>query len=370
MRIAVISNTAWSIYNFRAGLIKGLQAEGHDVIAAAPEDDYCDRIKELCPFVPLNSIQPKGRNIFKELAVVKEMRQLYKREKLDAIISYTIKPNVYGGLARRGLPVKTISTINGLGYAFQSSGMLNKLVRLLYKMGLRSSSLVVFQNKDDRQELIDLGVIQAQNTRLTPGSGVDISKFYQRPSFTRAGQNMHFLLSARLVAEKGIREYVEAARIVKKQYPEVVYLLLGMPADNPSAITQQEIQDWTKDQVVNYVGKTDDMNSFMNDVDCLVLPSYYREGIPRVLLEGLSKGLPLISTDSIGCREVILPDQSNGKLIQPKSIESLAEAMLHMIESALEERQKMGEASRQYAISRFDEQLVVKQYFDFLEEVS
>ncbi len=276
---------------------------------------------------------------------------------------FTPKPNIYGGMAASWLSIKYINTINGLGYTFQQSGHLAKLVIKLYRRALKKSTRVIFQNNDDRAFFIAHRIITEKQSHLVPGSGVNTSLI--TPVIKTPNNKFIFLLCSRLVIEKGIFEYIAAASELRKEYPHLIFRLIGKTAIHPSAIEEEILRQYHDKGIIEYIEEVEDINAALNDIDVLVHPSYYMEGLPRILLEGLSKGLPLITTDSVGCRETV-KHLENGLLVPPKDVNALIDAMRFMVNAEPSILSKMGAISRQMAVSRFSEEIVIDEYLRLL----
>lgn len=365
-KVAVVSNTAWSIWNFRRGLITALVSRGHEVVAIAPPGPFAGQISGLgCRFLSLWHLAPKGTQIGQDLLLIRELRRIFKAEQFDCVLSYTIKPNLYVGLAARGLALRTLPTVNGLGFVFQKKSLLATLAKRLFRASFSRAQRVFFQNADDLAFFLQNKMVSRERSGLVAGSGVNLNEFQAVP-----GKNFEappvFLFAARLVAEKGVMEYIQAAEIVKKALPEVRFLLLGLEADNPNALSAGILQSRLNPAFVEWLPPTHDMSSFMDAVDCVVLPSYYGEGVPRVLLEALAKGLPVITTDQPGCRDTVAAG-SNGWLVPPRAVEALVEAMFAFCEMSPQLRAAMGRASRAKAVQTFDEQKIIQKYLDIIE---
>ena len=362
MRIVICANTAWNLHNFRSGLIRSLLAAGVEVIAVAPEDKYAANLLDMgCRFeaMPMESM---GTSPLQDLRLLLRLWLLFRRLKPDFFLGYTIKPNVYGSLAAHFCGAKTINNISGLGTAFLSEGWLNHVVRRLYRWSLGRSSHVFFQNPDDRSLFLKLRLAQVERSSLLPGSGVNLDLF--APATTR-DPGIRFLLIARLIRDKGIGEYVEAARIIKREHPGARFGLLGyLGPENPSAIDRETLQGWVAEGTIEYIGRSDDVRPAIAEADCIVLPSY-REGTPRTLLEGAAMGKPLIATDVPGCREVV-DDGVNGYLCQPRSATDLAKKIRQFLELSDKQRTAMSKESRKKAERQFDENIVIRAYMQRL----
>jgi len=368
MKIAISANKAWNIANFRAGLIRALQKAGYQVVALAPPDDHVSQLKSIgCRFVPV-PMDNKGTNPVADAALFLRYYRILRREKPRAFLGYTIKPNIYGSLAAHMLSIPVINNVSGLGTAFIRDTWVTQIARLLYRVALRSSRKVFFQNEDDRQLFLDLKLVEVEKTGLLPGSGINLARF--RPVENRKAKEhpFRFLLAARLLYDKGVGEYVAAARIVRRQRPHVTFALLGfLDAENPTAIPRREISRWVQEGIVEYLGTADDVRPYFAEADCIVLPSY-REGTPRTLLEAAAMAKPIIATDVPGCREVV-DHGRNGLLCKPKDAEDLARCMIEMIDTPASRRLAMGTAGRKKMENEFDENIVTAAYLDTLRSI-
>ncbi len=370
MKVIICLNTAWNLINFRTGLIRALVAAGYEVVAVAPDDKYAAGLPALgCRFVPLH-MENGGTNPLKDALLLWRFARLFARERPDVFLGYTVKPNVYGSLAAnmRGIPV--INNIAGLGAVFIKDGWLVRLVRWLYRTALRRSAKVFFQNREDQQLFIDSGLVQAGVTGLLPGSGIDLDHFAPTPKTTvdHVNSKFRFLLIARMLRDKGVVEFVEAARWVRKQYPQTECCLLGsLDVQNPAAISRVEMEAWVASGDVSYLGVSDDVRTEIADADCVVLPSY-REGTPRTLLEAAAMARPIVTTDAVGCREVV-SDGVNGYLCNVRDAADLARKMVQILLLSSEERAEMGARGRQKIESEFDEQIVVEKYLAAIAEL-
>ena len=366
--IAIISNTSWSLYNFRKPLINDFLKKDYTVFCIAPFDEFSKKIEnELgCTFIPLKKLNAKGSNLVEDFSLILEFKKIFKKYSFDYVFSYTAKPNIYGNLGGLFSNITFINTVNGLGAGLASNTFLSKIMRLIYKVAFLKSSNVIFQNNDDEAYFLEYKIIKKQKSIVVNGSGIEIDTFLQILKFNPDNFSLKFLLSARLVKEKGIIEYIEAANIIKEKYPKIEFIMCGLEADNPSSISIHELQAINKDNAVNYIGAHHNMNQLLEDIDVLVLPSYYREGVPRILLEGLSKGLPIITTNSVGCKETII-DGVNGYQIPIKNSIELANAFEKIINLPLENRIIMGNNSRKLAEEKFDVKKVNKIYLDLIK---
>lgn len=353
-------NAAWNFANFRGGLIRALVAAGYEVIAVAPPDEHVERVRQLgCRFIPL-PMDTRGRHAGRDLLLLLRLWRLLRQERPAVYLGYTIKPNIYGSLAARVLGIPVINNITGLGEVFSRDDLVARLVRGLYRVALKRSRTVFFQNDEDLQLFVETAMVPAAVTARLPGSGVDTQRFAVAPLPDRAP--VRFLLIARLLWDKGIQQYVDAARLLRDRgIPARLELLGFIDDDNPAVVSSRDIAAWQADGLVHYLGVSHDVRREIAQADCLVLPSYYREGTPRTLLEAAAMGRPIITTDSIGCRDVV-DDGVNGYLCRPRDAQDLADKMARLIALPAAERAAMGRRGRAKIEREFDEDIVVDRY--------
>ena len=367
MRIAISINRSWNIYNFRSGLVKALIAEGHEVIAIAPKDEFSQRLMKMgCRFFPLE-VENTGSNPLKDISLFLEYKKIYKKIQPDIVLQYTIKPNIYGTLAAKQLSIPVINNVSGLGTVFLNNGIVSYVARSLYKIAFRNTDLVFFQNPDDREEFLSKIQIPNLKTELLPGSGIDLSRFI--PKSRSNGQAFTFLMISRIIKDKGVYEYVEAARQAKKKNIKAKFQLLGeTDVNHRRGIRTQELQSWIGDGTIDYLGVTDQVDDMIKEADCIVLPSY-REGTPRTLLEGAAMGKPIIATDVPGCRQVVL-EGKNGYLCKAKDSQSLYEALNRMYRQDKSTLREMGLNGREIIEKTFDENIVIQRYLHWIGQLS
>lgn len=367
-RIALVANTAWNLKNFRLGLIRALIARGHKVIAVAPIDDAVQAVVEAgADFVPLHRLSRQGTNPVQDMRLVHELYRIYKRNKIDIALQYTIKPNIYGSFAARFAGIKALCTVTGLGYSFLSTGWVNRIVKQLYKRAFNRAEMVIFQNGDDSHLFEELKLVDKNKIQLVPGSGIRTDYFMPMPKLRTDG-HFRFLFVGRLLYDKGIQEFLEAAQFIKKQYPAVECHIVGAIDDeNPSAARKELVHDLHKQGIIHYWGKSDDVRSIMRDCDVVVLPSY-REGLPRVMLEALSMAKPVITTDAPGCRDTVI-DGENGFMIPVKDAQALGNAMQKILSLPAEQLSLMGSKGRAMAVQNFDEQVIIHKYISLIDAV-
>ena len=367
MKIIISINSAWNIFNFRFGLIKELQSKGHQVIALAPKDEYVSKLEAIgvtCHHVSLN---PNGTNPINEIRLFWQYYKVFKAIKPDMILSYTIKPNVYGNFAARLLGIHTINNISGLGTLFIRTTLTSYIAKMLYKLSFSFSSHVFFQNIDDKQLFVNSKLVRFDKCSVIPGSGVNVETFKSSRS---KNIGKIFLFVGRLIRDKGVIEYLRAATEILKIHTDREFLLVGeLGCNNNTALTKDQLEEYTTIYPqIKYLGKTDDMVSVLEGVDVMVLPSY-REGLSKSLIEAAAMSLPIITTDVPGCRDVV-NNNENGLLCDVKSSKSLELAIQTMIGLDHDKRHQMGINGRGVAEKIFAEENVINHYLKTINRVS
>jgi glycosyltransferase involved in cell wall biosynthesis len=368
-KIAFVANTSWYIYNFKLGLIKALQAEGYDITAIAPNDTYVEKLNsEGISHLHIN-INQRGTNIIEDIKLIYDFYKIFKMERPDLILCYTIKPNIYGSIASRILKILTINNITGLGCVFANENWVTKLVEILYKFSLQKSLKIFFQNYDNMEVFVKKQIVKKHLVDRLPGSGVDLEKYAPRLVIKRNNCKT-ILLYGRLLWAKGIAEYIEAAKIIKSKYENIEFQLLGsIDGEGPLAVSREQVQRWVDQGLVTYLGFTDNVIDFVTQADCVVLPSYYYEGVPRTLIEAASLAKPIITTSIAGCRDVV-EDGINGFLCREKNVKDLVKAIEKMINLSGRERYIMGRKGRDKVTKEFDEKIVIKKHLDIINSLS
>lgn len=364
MKLLLVANTAWSLYNFRLGLIKRLIADGFNVTVVCPFDNFSNKLESLGCEVVSFSLSAKGVSPIEDFFAFIRLFLLYKKCKPDLIIHYTIKPNIYGSIAAKLLSIPSLAVTTGLGYTFINNNFVSKVARFLYKFSFKFPFQVWFLNEDDKAVFVENKLVCARKAFVLDGEGVNVN-YFSRIVNDRYDNKVRFLLIARMLWDKGISEFVEAAKLIRESNPNAVFQLLG-PCDsnNPSAIGEDTIDLWVNSGVVEYLGVTDDVRPYIAAADCVVLPSY-REGIPRTMIEAAAMEKPLIVSNAPGCREVVL-DNLNGFICDVRSAESLASCFDKFIYTTEEQRSLMGKSSRELAKAKFDEELIIEKYLTML----
>jgi glycosyltransferase involved in cell wall biosynthesis len=365
--VVIAANSDWNIVTFRQGLIRAIRAAGYDPLVVAPSDPNAEhRMRQLGVDRIQVHIDRSGLNPFADLRLLLQYRRLLKTLAPAAFLGFTIKPNIYGCIAARLARVPAIANVSGLGTVFLKSGLLEKLVVPMYRYAFSRAELVFFQNPDDRQLFVERRLVRPEQARIIPGSGIDLDHY---PPAALPDGPPTFLLIARLLGDKGVREFVGAACSLRREMPGTRFQVLGpLDADNRTSISRAELETWVEKDGIEYLGAADDVRPFVADATAIVLPSY-REGLPRSLLEGAAMARPLIATDVPGCRELV-DDGVNGFLCAARDSASLAEAMRKLDRLSPEARRRMGKAARSLVEKQFSEALVVQAYLDVLEHLA
>jgi glycosyltransferase involved in cell wall biosynthesis len=368
LHVIMTANAAWNVWNFRRAVASSLLADGHRVTVLAPLDDSTPALEGLgCGFIPL-AIDPKGMNPIADVRLMSRFRKVFRETRPDVTLSYTIKNNVYGALAARATRTPFIPNVSGLGTAFLSNGVLQRVAEGLYRTSFRSTPVVFFQNAEDRGLFLEKRLIGKDQGRLLPGSGIDLAHFAAQPC-PAADEPPIFLMIARLLRDKGVVEFVEAARRLKRQHPHVRFQLLGATdAANRTAIDARTVAAWQEEGIISYLGTAPDVRPMIAAAHCIVLPSY-REGAPRTLIEASSMARPVIATDVPGCRSVVAHGVT-GLLCKPRDADSLASAMQQFLNLTHEARSAMGCAGRDRMERHFDEAHVVSSYREAIAAVT
>lgn len=361
-------NAAWNIWNFRRHLVQALIADGHEVMILAPEDHALPRLESLGCSVRHLEMNVKGLNPLHDSSLLLRMRRHFQELRPDVILSYTIKNNIFGALAAKTQRIPFIPNVTGLGTAFLSGGLLERVAVTLYRGAFHDVPVVLFQNEDDRNLFLERRLVTDKQARCLPGSGIDLDQFVVAayPSETDAPI---FLMIARLLRDKGVLEYVAAARMVKARHPKARFQLLGsIDAKNRTAIDRDTVRSWQSEGVIEYLGTVEDVRPVIAKAQCVVLPSY-REGAPRTLIEAAAMGRPLIATDVPGCRAVV-DDGKSGFLCKVRNTESLAAVCEAFIELPLRERETLGHVGRAKMEKEYCDTIVLQTYRAILRDTA
>ena len=344
-----------------------LQREGYRVLVAAPRDRYSPRFRDLGVEYRALPMDPKGTHPIRELRLLRRFVRLYRAERPDLTMHFTVKPNIYGALAAAWTKTPSLGTITGLGTLFLSTGLSSRIGQELYRLALRYPRKVFFLNESDRELFVARRLVEASRSGVIAGAGIDTD--YYAPSESEKDREIfRFLMITRLIRDKGVREYYAACRELKKRYSHLRCTLLGdYYPGNPTAIAPEVIGEWESSGILEYLGNREDIRGELGQVEALVLPSY-REGLSQVLLEGASMGVPLIASDVPGCREIV-EDGVSGLLCTPRSPESLSDAMERMMSLSSKQRREMGKAGRRKVLTKFSVERINTVYLDEIRKV-
>lgn len=363
--IVISANAFWNIENFRASLIDGLIARDYRIVVACP-----DASREWASLHGAESVaievDRSGLNLFRDAKLFFSYVNILRDYVPEFFLGYTVKPNIYGCLAARLRGIPAIPNVSGLGTAFINPGPLSALVGALYRLAFGRCPIVFFQNSDDRDLFVKRKIVRPDQARILPGSGVDLVRF--APTSAKPAAEVRFLFVGRILGDKGVREFVEAARSLRRDYPAWKFELLG-PIDegNRSGIGQADLDRWVRDGSIAYLGHADDVRPHIGKSTAVVLPSY-REGLPRSLLEAAAMARPLIASDVPGNRQIV-EHGVNGLLCAARDHNSLAEAMLQMGLMETDRREAMGRAGRAKVERGFGEQQVIQAYLDAIAQL-
>lgn len=363
MRILIITNNFNGLHSFRKEVVKALIDEGHKVVVSAPFDEKRHYFEEIgCKLID-TQFNRKGTNPIKDMSLMLYYRRLLKRIKPDVVLSYTIKPNLYGGMACQLCRVPQIANITGLGTAVENPGWLQRLTIRLYKIGLRKTRTVFFQNKANMEFCQSHKMVKQGTDRLIPGSGVNL-QYHTLQEYPAENEPVRFIFISRLLKEKGIEEYLIAAHEIKAKYPDTEFHILGDCEED----YQERIEKLQKDGIVIYHGKQPDVRPYIGKAWCTVHPSFYPEGMSNVLLESCAAGRPIITTDRPGCGEIV-ENGVNGYVVKQQDGYDVARKIEEFMELPYEKKRELGLAARRKVEREFDRQIVVNAYLEEIKRI-
>lgn len=363
--VLILGNSDSGLYDFRKELLEALLKEGYEVRVSVPDTGYVSRLKALgCSYHPV-SMERRGMNPAKDLALFRSYVRLLRQVRPAVVLTYTIKPNIYGGLACRLTRRPYLVNITGLGTALEHGGLLQKMLVVLYRLALSGADCIFFQNERNRQFMQEKGCVKKRAvTRILPGSGVNVTRHTAKP-YPAEGK-IHFLSVLRIMQDKGIEELMEAAGQIHAAHPETVFDLLGSYEEETKNKYQPRLEDLQKRGIIQYYGYRDDVPAFYESCHALIHPSYH-EGMSNVLLEAAATARPVLASDIPGCRETFV-DGVSGFSFPPGDAQGLTQALERFLALTHEERKAMGEAGRAYVEANFDRTQVVKQYLKAIAE--
>lgn len=367
MKIAIISHKTSNLINSRGELVKALVHRGHEVVAICNEDTSKEKVEQLGAKYRSATFDRTSISIFQNLQYLKKLQNILKEEKVDAVFMYTIKPIIFGSIAaKRNKVSKIYSLIAGMGYNYSVNSLKIRLIRIIcdigYKIALKYNTKVIFQNKEDMEELIQKHFIKKEQAELVDGTGVNMDIFTKEEN--RLGNTFNFLMVSRMLNVKGVKEYCKAAKILKEKYPNVRCIHIGEEDYTYRGLKKEFIEKYK--EVVEFKGRVKNVPEYIKDCNAVVLPSYLREGIPRTLQEALAVGRPIITTNVRGCKETV-KEGKNGYLITPKSVEELVKAMEKMLRKDELELKEMSEKSYHIALEKFDVNKINRKMIQIIE---
>lgn len=369
MRVAIISNNTSDIIKSRGELIKAIMQKGHEVIAIGNEDVDIKKIEQLGVKFREIKIDRTSVNLFINIKYIIELSNILQEEKVDVILGYTLKPIIFGAIAGRKAKVKRIyALLTGMGYMYSINSLRTRLIRFFCNIGFKISGKMctkfIFQNKEDRDEFVKRKFIEVEKSAIIDGSGVNMDIFKKTENKIEDMNKLKFLMISRGLNVKGIKELALAAEKVHEKYPNVKFTHIGKLDDTYRGISSKEIKKYSKH--IKFEGKVNNVYEYIADSNVIVLPSYLREGIPRVLLEALAVGRPIITTSTRGCKETVIENE-NGYLVEAKNVEDLIEKILLMVESTPKKLCEMSEVSYNLGKERFDVKIINRNMLKIME---
>ncbi len=364
MKILILTNYANGLYLFRKELLTALQEDGHTITVSLPPDENCKKLEQLGVDIVETPFERRGNNPVKDMGLFLAYLKLIKEHKPDMVFTYTIKPNLYGGLACRFLRIPYLCNITGLGTAIENESLLSHILLKFYKISMKSAQRVFFQNKKNRDFMNRYG-IACHNHKMLPGSGVNLTE-HPFEEYSSEEDGIHFLAVIRIMKDKGIEEYLEAARLIKSKYPKTCFWLVGEYEEETREKYEPKIQELVDAKVITYLGHIDYVDKVMAKCHVIVHPSYH-EGLSNVLLEAAACGRPVLASDINGCIETFSPGES-GIAFEPRRVEALVEAIEKILALTPQERRQMGIAARAWVETYFDRRLVIDAYREEIEQ--
>jgi len=367
-KIAVIENGLFSTYTMRDGLMQRLLKEGFEVTVLTHTNSFVSQVEKTG--LKVINIGSGNLNPIKVSKYILNLYKALKRIQPDVCLTFSIRPAIWGNFITRVLKIPTITNITGVGPLFTSKNFAYIIARYIYRFALQKTKKVFFQNFDDMNSFLEKKFVTKDIAERIPGSGVDYQKFAPINFESRTNDSFIFLFIGRLIKDKGIFEFVDAARIIRKEYPNVIFNVIGPfwhQNLKSNTITKTDLQNWITERIIDYQGEKEDVRKFIAEADCIVLPSY-REGASNILLEAASMEKPIITTNTIGCKEIV-DDGVTGFLCNVRDSIDLAKKMEKMLLLSSEQRDSMGKKARQKIIKEFDKQIVIKAYLNAINEV-
>ena len=355
MKITLIGNSGISIYGYRYELVQTLLSLGHEVSVIAPRDSMVEELEQMGCICYDASLNRHGTNPFQELKLLNQYKKLLREIRPDYVLTYTIKPNIYGAMACGTLKIPCVANITGLGTAVESKGIMQTVTTVLYRIAFKKIQTIFFQNEENKEFFVQKNLYTDKH-KLLPGSGVNLTRFtpYEYPK----DDTVDFVFISRLMKEKGIDQYLEAAEVIREKYPHTRFHICGFCEET----YEKRMDDLLKNNTVIYHGMVKEIETVLKDVHCTVHPTYYPEGLSNVLLESCACARPIITTDRAGCREV-LEDGKNGFTVKQEDTQDLIRQIEKFLALSNEERREMGLYGRVKVEREFDRNIVINAYF-------
>ncbi len=359
----ILANSSSGLYDFRNELLQGLMNEGYEIVISIPDDRKVKELKEEGYKVIHTDINRRGVNPIQDMSLIKTYKQLIKTEKPDIVLTYTIKPNIYGGYICGKMKIPFVTTVTGLGSTFEKGGMLLKVIVFLYKTSLKKCSCIFFQNDENRRKFEGYGICGKKHITVN-GSGVNLDKHFKEELPGHKDDVTRFLYIGRVMKEKGTDEYLEAARALHEKYGDKVsFTAIGYCDDD----YEERIKEAEKAGIFKMIPYANDIHPYLREADCIVHPSYH-EGMSNVLMEAAATGRPVVASDISGCREIV-DDNVTGFLCKPRDVGSLIEALTKYMELSIDERKEMGSAARRYVEQKFDRRSIILTYINEIRQI-
>lgn len=371
-RILFSANTSWYLYNYYRNTFLAFMERGYEVFVSSPVDGYTHKLMALgCVHIPLPML-PASKNPLQELRSVRHFFRIYRALRPDAVFHFTLKCNLYGSLAASLLGIPHANNVSGLGSGFNSAGPLKTLIQWMYMITQRKAGRIFFQTVADRDFMLQEGLVSSTQAALLPGSGVDLTHFRKTPrtEADKAGAAFTFVFAGRIIWEKGFPYLPDAMRIVKQKDPGIECHVYGfLEEGNPKYVSRSQLAEWESEGILSYQGPLEDVRKAYRASDCVVLPTYYREGVPKSLLEAAAMGKPIIATNVNGCTEAV-KHGVNGLLCEARDAESLASTMLQMAHLDDEQRAQMGTNGRERVEASFGETRIIHAYLEIAGQLT
>lgn len=361
MKILIIGNHDDGIYSFRLELLLRLIKDGHKLYISVPFGNKKEKLETIGCHVLVTNFNRRGINPIKDLLLLKTYKKIMQKINPDIVLTYTIKPNVYGGLACQALKIPYIANITGLGTSLEKEGFLQKITKGLYKFGLKGAKNVFFQNTTNMNFMIENGIVKKDICKLLPGSGVNLTK-YSLQEYPN-DEKITFMFFSRIMEEKGINQYLKAAENISKRKKNVIFNVYGEFEDE---YDNKYFNYLVNKKIINYYGETEDTIEAYKNCHCLIHPTYYPEGMSNVLLESLACGRPIITTDRPGCKEIV-DDEINGFVVKQRNYQDLIEKIEKFLELSYEQKKQMGINGRRKVEREFDRNTVIEKYIEAIK---